>query len=551
MLASFLLPDVSGLRLDAILTEDQTIHITMTSTQSTAACPLCAVASARIHSRYQRTVRDLPWASHSVQVQLHVRRFFCSNPSCERKIFVERLGTTIRAFARRTERLASQLCQLAFRLSAEAAAQMSEQLGMPVSAATLLRLQRQKKLPPPVAPQIIGVDDWSIRKGRTYGALIVDLERKKPIDVLPDAKAETFAAWLQAHPNITVISRDRAGNFAEGAHRGAPQAIQVADRFHLFGNLGDALQRLLERHPAALRAAVQQDEQHTGVENQAPTVIPALVETTIETSTPAVDGAPLTQREQRFRDVLSRHAEGWNYSQIARDQKLNIRTVKRYILGGELPKRGAPLLQLTSSVTPYLAYLQRRWQEGCQNKTQLWQEIQDQGYQGSRSSIYRALKGFRAERGPWTASPKVARPKRRALSPRQGMWLLARSREELNEEERATRDRLEHAHAEIAAATSLAQRFQDMLRQREGAALEGWLEDASESGIGPFKHFAASLRRDEAAVRAALEQPWSNGQLEAQVNRLKVIKRVGYGRAKFDLLRRRVLYAAGNPHHQK
>jgi transposase len=160
MLASFLLPDVPCLRLDAILTDDQTIHITMTSTQSTAACPVCAATSARIHSRYQRTVRDLPWAGHSVQVRLHVRRFFCSNPSCARKIFAERLGTTIQAFARRTERLASQLCHLAFRLSAEAGACLGQQLGMPVSAATLLRLQRGHPLPPPPAPQIIGVDDW-------------------------------------------------------------------------------------------------------------------------------------------------------------------------------------------------------------------------------------------------------------------------------------------------------------------------------------------------------------------------------------------------------
>ncbi len=551
MLASFLLPDVPGLHLDAILTEDQTIYITMTSTQPTAACPVCAEASSRIHSHYQRSVRDLPWAGHTVQVLLHVRRFFCSNASCERKIFAERLGATIRAFARRTERLATQLCQLAFRLSAEAAAQMGQQLGMPVSAATLLRLQRLHPLPPPPAPQIIGVDDWAMRKGHTYGALIVDLERHQPIDVLPDAKAETFAAWLQERPSITLISRDRAGNFAEGANSGAPQAIQVADRWHLFGNLGDALQRLLEQHPAALRAAVQQEEEHTDVEIQAPLVIPPVVEATLETSTPPVDRAPLTQREQRFQDVLARHADGWNYSQIARDLQINIRTVKRYILSGELPTRGAPLRHLTSSVTPYLAYLERRWQEGCQNKTHLWQEIQAQGYQGSRSSIYRALKGFRAARGPWTASPKVARPKRRALSPRQGMWLLARPQEELDEQERVTRNVLENAHADIAAASRLAERFQALLRQRDVVALEGWLKDASESGIGPFKHFTASLRRDEAAVRAALEQPWSNGQLEAQVNRLKVIKRISYGRAKFDLLRRRVLNTAGNLHHQK
>jgi transposase len=319
----------------------------------------------------------------------------------------------------------------------------------------------------------------------------------------------------------------------------------------LFGNLGDALQRLLEQHPAALRAAAQQQEDHTGVEKQTPVVIPAVVEATLETVKPAGDEAPLTQRDQRFRDVLSRHADGWNYSQIARALHINIRTVKRYILSGELPKRGAPLRMLTSSVTPYMTYLERRWQQGCQNKTQLWQEIVAQGYAGSRSSIYRALKGFRADRGPWTASPKVSHPKRRALSPRQGMWLLARPKEELDERERVACSVLESAHEDIRAASSLAQRFQEMLRQRDVAALEGWLEDASTSGIGAFKHFAASLRRDEAAVRAALEQPWSNGQLEAQVNRLKVIKRISYGRAKFDLLRRRVLYAAGNLHHQK
>ena len=362
--------------------------------------------------------------------------------------------------------------------------------------------------------------------------------------MLPDAKAETFATWLQQHPGITLISRDRAGNFADGAHNGAPQAIQVADRWHLFGNLGDALQRLLEQHPAALRAATQQEEQHTDVEIQAPIVIPAGAEVTLETVTPVDDTAALSQREQRFQDVLALHAAGWNYSQIVRALKINIRTVKRYILSGELPTRGAPLRRLSSSVTPHMSYLEQRWKEGCQNKTQLWQEIQRQGYQGSRSSIYRALKGFRAERGPWTASPKVSRPKRRALSARQGMWLLSRSKEELDEQERVARSVLESAHADIAAASRLAQRFQEMLRQQDVAALEGWLEDASTSGIGPFKHFAASLRRDEAAVRAALEQPWSNGQLEAQVNRLKVIKRVGYGRAKFDLLRRRVLYAA-------
>jgi transposase len=249
----------------------------------------------------------------------------------------------------------------------------------------------------------------------------------------------------------------------------------------------------------------------------------------------------VSEREQRFREVLARHAQGWNYSRIARELHLNIRTVKRYVLSRELPKRGAPMIQVVSTVTPYLSYLERRWQEGCQTKTQLWQEIRAQGYQGSRSSVYRALKRFQPEAGRRTTATQALRPKRYALSPRQGMWLLVRAEADLTEHERAARVVLQAASADITAGTSLAQRFQNLLRQRDVEALEPWLQDATTSGIAEFKHFAASLRRDVAAVRAALSLPWSNGQLEAQVNRLKVIKRVGYGRAKFDLLRRRVL----------
>ena len=249
---------------------------------------------------------------------------------------------------------------------------------------------------------------------------------------------------------------------------------------------------------------------------------------------------PLTEREQRFQEVIRLHAQGWNYSRIARQLHLNIRTVKRYVLSRELPKRGAPMIQLVSTVTPYLAYLERRWQEGCQNKTQLWQEIQTQGYQGSRSSVYRALKRFQPEQG-LRRSTHAPQEQRYALSPRQGMWLLVRVEADLTERERAARVVLEAANADITAGVSLARRFQEMLRQRDVAAFEPWLQDATTSGIAEFNHFAASLRRDAAAVRAALSLPWSNGQLEAQVNRLKGIKRVGYGRAKFDLLRRRVL----------
>jgi transposase len=542
MLASWLLPEVPDLRLDMVSTDDQRIRLTMTSTQSTAACPLCATPSDRIHSRYQRTVTDLPWAGHVVQVQLAVRRFFCHNAVCARKIFAERLGPVIHAFARRTERLTKQLQQLAFAMSSEAAARHVGTMGMPASASTLLRLQRHTAIALLQSPRIIGIDDWSFRKGHVYGAVIVDLERHRPIDLLSDTKAETFATWLEDQPQIEVISRDRAGNFAEGATRGAPQAIQVADRWHLFSNLGDAVQRLLERHPAALRAAALAQAAHGA--DAAPTT--AEEQPNASTAQPAApeqpEEAPISMREQRFREVLTLHGQGHSIHHIAQTLGLNWRTVKRYVVAGELPKRGAPAIQHTSSVLPYRSYLERRWQEGYQNKTQLWQEIQAQGYHGSRSSVYRALHHLHRDSAPRFATATTRR-NRYALSPRQGMWLLVRSREELTTRERAGRDALEQASAEIVTATRLAERFGVMLRQRDVAALESWLGDAQESGVSSFKQFALSLRRDEAAVRAALELEWSQGQLEAQVNRLKVIKRVGYGRASFDLLRQRVLYA--------
>jgi len=201
-----------------------------------------------------------------VQLRLHVRGFRCLNPNCVRAIFAERLDPVVRASARRSERLSSQLLHLALRLASESAAPVLTALNMPVSAATLLRLQRRASPPAHPAPRVIGVDEFAFRKGRRYGAMIVDLERQKPIELLPDKQADTFARWLQEHPQVKVISRDRDGAFAEGAAQGAPQAIQVADRWHLTQNLGDALQRLLARHPAALRAAAQAPDEGNSAE---------------------------------------------------------------------------------------------------------------------------------------------------------------------------------------------------------------------------------------------------------------------------------------------
>jgi transposase len=540
-----LLPDIPDLQLDQIQLADQMIVLTISTTHPSAVCPSCGQSSLRIHSRYTRTIADLPWADKMVQFQLLVRRFSCTNSSCLRRTFTERLGAAILPWARRTQRQAQQLQQLAFAMGGAAGAPRVAALGMPASASTLLRLQRRTTLPAPPEPTLIGVDDFSFRKGRSYGALVVDLERHQPIEMLPDKNAETFAKWLKAHPTITVITRDRDSAFADGAREGAPQAIQVADRFHLHQNLGDALQRLLQRYPAALRAAAQgkTDLSH-------PPSLPsessseALVADSVQTNTAiSRPDAPSTEREQRFAEVLTFHEQGWSYRRIAQHLHLDRRTVKRYVLARELPKRGGPALQATSTVLPYLNYLTRRWNEGCQNGMELWREIQAQGYRGSYSSIRRALKHLRPGDGRRIA-PAASPPKARALSPRQAMWLLVRADEQLTEEEKRARSALCEAQASIATARELANDFRDLLRSRNGAGLDAWLAATKSSGVSELRQFALSLERDYAAVKAAFDLSYSNAQLEGQINRLKLIKRSAYGRAKFDLLRLRVLHAA-------
>ena len=232
-LVSRLLPDATAVQLDSVEGDANSIVLTITMVSATVDCPQCQQPATKVHSRYVRTLADLPWATLSVQLRLTVRKFFCHNPACARRIFAEQPPNLVVPFARRTNRLRVEQQQLALAHGGEAGARTARRLKMPLSPDTLLRLARRALLPPLAAPQVIGVDEWSYRRGRSYGTIVVDLERHRAIALLPDRSAESFATWLKEHPSITVISRDRAGTYANGARQGAPQATQVADRFHL------------------------------------------------------------------------------------------------------------------------------------------------------------------------------------------------------------------------------------------------------------------------------------------------------------------------------
>lgn len=250
-------PDPASLQIEAIYPSADAITISLRTCRPEVSCPDCDQPTEQVHSWYQRAFTDLPWQGLAVRFRLHTRRWRCSNPACLRQIFTERLPDVVAPFARHTLRLAEVVDAIAFALGGEAGARVLATLGPPVSPDTLLNRVRAVEVPASPAPRVIGIDDWAWRKGNRYGTIIVDLERHRVIELLPDREVETIVTWLRQHPDIEVIARDRGDTSIAAASIGAPKAQQVADRWHLLKNLAEAVEASLLPHRAALRAAAE------------------------------------------------------------------------------------------------------------------------------------------------------------------------------------------------------------------------------------------------------------------------------------------------------
>jgi transposase len=540
VLVRALLPDTANLRLEHVRIDSGQLLLTLVATQSEAACPLCDQPSRRIQSRYIRTLADLAWVPSRVQLRLHVRRFFCPNPACVRKIFTERMPAVVLPYARRTNRLRVQLLKTGFALGGEAGARQCAAWGIAVSPDTLLALLRRHAPPAGATPRVLGVDDWSFRRHQRMGTILVDLEKHRVVDLLPESTEEVFVTWLQTHPGVEMISRDRGEVYASGGRTGAPNAIHIADRWHVLKNLGDSVQKLLVRHSAALRQAARV----TGVCNDqaALAVVPLSVpppRRRRRIPKPPTESYQRTWQLSMYQQVRELAAQGWSVGAITRQLKINKITVRKYRDMEQFCDQRTTARR--SAVEPYRAYVEQRWAEGCTEVKQLWQELQVQGYQGSYKSVWMFTRGWKLSR---QVAPQAApaAPTAPARTPRQAMWLLARAPEELDDEDSAYRDALCQLCPDIAQAYPLVQSFQTMIRTRQVEQLDSWLEQVQASGVRELRRFALGLRQDYAAVRAALEYEWSQGQVEGQVNRLKQLKRQMYGRANFDLLRLRVLH---------
>lgn len=538
-----MLPDATHLQLDACGVDTPAAQITLrvTSTQTRVPCPLCGVPTQRRHSWYERTLTDVPWATYHVCLRLRVRKFFCGNAACRRHIFTERLPTVVAPGARQTLRLARHLLAIGLALGGEAGAQLAGRLERRVSPTTLLRRVRSGQRVAPRIPRVLGVDDWAFHKGHRYGTILVDLERRQPIDLLPDREPTTLAAWLQAHPGIQIITRDRSTKYAEGARDGAPHAVQVADRWHLLKNLREAVQRFLTRQHAHLEQATVAVT-HGQLLEQTTTGGPVAM---LSSRSDQERQHNRAKRYARYCQVVDLYHQEMSHKQIARTLGISPITVRTFIRAGTFPERATS--RHRSRLDPYVAFLHRRWAAGCTNPTQLWHEIVAQGYPGTprmvRRYVARLGQRMRALTPEQRAQFLQAETTFKTPSVRQATFWLLKPREALTPEQEAFITQLCALSAEIKEARALSHAFAQMLRERQAGGLQTWLATVEQSSVPELRSFATGLRQDEAAVMAALQYQWSNGQVEGQINKLKLLKRQMYGRAKLELLKARFLAA--------
>ena len=521
-----LLPHLSSVIVDAIECTPSAVILWARCWPAQAACPACGARSSRAHGSYVRQVRDLPLGGRPVLIHLAMRRFACLNAACAKVTFAGQADGLTARYQRWSVPLAGLLSQIALELAGRAGTRLTRALGIAVHRGTLLRLVLG--LPEPAitsAPEVLGVDDFALRRGHVYATVLVDAATGRAIDILPGREAGPLADWLNAHPGARVICRDRAGAYAEGARDGAPEAVQVADRWHLWHNLAEHTAKAVARHRACLKQIAAAADQPQ------PPPAPAAA---------AAAPPPESPLEARMRDqhaaVQALYARGMGLRAIARELGIDRKTVRRFAHATTGDEAVARAISRPTVLDRYQPHLHRRWTEGCRDAAVLHAEITAFGYRGSLRTVYRYLQPLRAGTDPAALTPSALKIGEVTS------WLLRRAEDLSPRQQELLADVRGHC-SQLDRLAEHVTGFAKMMTKRTGEqALAGWLERVQADDQPELHTFAAGIRLDLAAVTAGLSLPYSSGPTEGNVNRLKAIKRQMYGRASLDLLRKRVIH---------
>ena len=529
-----LLPHLAGVITETAWLEDGRLRIWAHSGTDEAACQRCGQFSARVHSRYRRRLADAPVGGHPVVLWLGVRRFFCGNAVCKAVTFAEQFEGLTSPRSRRTPLLARMLTAIALAMAGRAGTRLAAELDLPASRAGMLRLVMSLPDPGIGAVTIVGIDDFAFRRGRDYGTILIDVDTGRPVDLLRDREAGTVADWLEEHPEIKIICRDRAGAYADAGRQGAPQADQVADRWHIWHNLCEHAGKAAARHRACLEEPASGEPAQASVPG-APEV-PDLQQAAIEAAARRAGESVLAIRtRQRYDLVQSLKAQGMGIKPIKRETGLAKETVRRFYRAGSVDELLAKVKDGRPSILDeYKPYLHQRWNQGCTNIIRLHAELKERGYKGSYGTVRDYVLPFR---GAGAAPPAVpGPPKARDLA----RWILA-DPGNLDDEEKAKLARARERCPHLDALAGHVTEFAKILTGLHGDRLDAWIT-AVETDDQPDLHsFVRGIKRDYDAVLNGLTMPWSSGVVEGNVNRLKMLKRQSFGRAAFPLLRKRVL----------
>jgi transposase len=534
-LLALLFPQLAGLQVQRVEDTGDAVVIYVSCAASSGCCPACGSVSARVHGGYSRTVADGAAGGRPLLIIVRILRFLCVSPSCPKATFAVQADGLTSRYCRRSVPLTRMLTGFGLELAGRGGARLAGRLGIAVHSSTILRLlatlpEREAG----AAPDILGIDDFALRKGHVYGTVLVNMETGDVVDLLPDREAHTVEAWLKEHPGTAVICRDRAGAYAEGAGNGAPGAIQVADRWHMWHNLAEYANKAVTRHRGCLLAADDRAEAGHGGEGTeqepASTVPPdALLD----------EGGrerPLAARtRERYADIRARLDAGHSQAEISRATGLTAKTVRRFAHAGS----AGELLGGTargSRLDEFKPYLCRRWGEGARDGAALHAEIQKQGWTGSARTVRRYLAQFREPGAAPKATPAV--PKARQIT-----RLLLTRPDHLETAEREQLARIRAGCPHINALAGHITAFAEMMDGLTGATHLGpWLAAVEAADGQPeLRSFATGIRQDKEAVLNGLTLPYSSGMVEGIVNKVKAVKRQMYGRASFALLRKRII----------